>query len=105
MNLDDIVVPSITGAIGAFISWLVGRKKENVEVQGNAIDNVDKAVKMWQDTAEKMSKRVDELSDKVDALTQEVHSLRIENADLKLKLGIDESQPIKRKRNKPNQEI
>lgn len=106
MNLDDIIVPSITGAIGAFITWLVGRKKENVEVQGNAIDNVDKAVKLWQDTAEKMSQRVDELSAKVDALTQEVHSLRTENADLKLKLGLDgnESASTKKVRNtKPKQ--
>ncbi len=104
-NISDIIVPSLTAFFGAFVTWLFGRKKENVEVQGSAIDNVDKAVKMWQDTAEKMSQRVDELSDKVDALTKEVHSLRIENADLKLKLGIDESQPSKRKRNKPNQEI
>lgn len=104
-NISDIIVPSLTAFFGAFVTWLFGRKKENIEVQGSAIDNVDKAVKMWQDTAEKMSKRVDELSDKVDALTKEVHYLRIENADLKLKLGIDESQPIKRKRNKPNQEI
>lgn len=95
MNFDDIIVPSITGAIGAFITWIFGRKKENVEVQGSAIDNVDKAVKLWQDTAEKMSQRVDELSEKVDALTQEVHSLRTENADLKHKLGLDVIKKIK----------
>lgn len=95
MNLDDIIVPSITGAIGAFVSWIFGRKKEDVEVQGNAIDNVDKAVKLWQDTAEKMSQRVDELSEKVEALTKEVHSLRTENADLKHKLGLDIVEKIK----------
>jgi peptidoglycan hydrolase CwlO-like protein len=97
-DFDNIIIPSITGCIASFITWLIGRKKENVEVQSSAIDNVDKAVKMWQDTAEKMSQRVDELSDKVDNLTKEVHSLRIENADLKLKLGIDENHKSKRTR-------
>lgn len=102
MNFDDIIVPSITGAFGAFITWLFGRNKENVEVQGSAIDNVDKAVKLWQDTAEKMSQRVDELSIKVDALTKEVHSLRTENADLKHKLGLDENHKSKSSRVKPD---
>lgn len=105
MNLDEIIIPSATGAIASFITWLIGRKKENIEVQGSALDNVDKAVKMWQDTAEKMSQRVDELSEKVDALTQEVHSLRSENADLKLKLGLDENKPNRSKRVKVDKEV
>jgi len=98
MNFDDIIIPSITGAIGAFVSWLVGRKKENVEVQGSEITNTQEAIKIWRELAEDMSNKVKELSDKVDQLTQEVQSLRNENADLKLKLGLDENQPNKSKR-------
>lgn len=98
MSFDDIIVPSITGGIASFITWLVGRKKENIEVQGNALDNVDKAVKMWQDTAEKMSQRVDELSEKVDLLTKEVHSLRAENSDLKSKLDLDKLAKVRVKK-------
>ncbi len=102
MNLDDIIVPSITGAIGAFISWLVGRKKENVEVQGSEITNTQEAIKIWREMAQEMSDKVKELSDKVDALTQEVHSWRSENSDLKQKLGLDESKPNRSKRIKPD---
>lgn len=97
MGFDDIIVPSITGGIASFITWLIGRKKENIEVQGSALDNVDKAVKMWQDTAEKMSQRVDELSEKVDLLTKEVHSLRAENSDLKSKLDLDKLHKVRAK--------
>ncbi len=89
MNLDDILVPSITGAIASFVTWLIGRKKENVEVQGSEITNTQEAIKIWREMAEDMSNKVKELSDKVDALTQEVHSLRSENSDLKLKIGLD----------------
>ena len=98
MGFDDIIVPSITGGIASFVTYLVGRKKENIEVQGNALDNVDKAVKMWQDTAEKMSQRVDELSEKVELLTKEVHSLRAENSDLKSKLDLDKFAKVRVKK-------
>lgn len=104
-NLSDIVVPSLTAFFGAFVTWLFGRKKENVEVQGTEITNTQEAIKIWREMAQDMSDKVKELSDKVDALTQEVHNLRSENADLKNKLGLDESQPNKRKRTKPNQEL
>ena len=105
MNLDDIIVPSITGAIGAFVSWLVGRKKENVEVQGSEITNTQEAIKIWREMAEDMSNKVKDLSDKVDALTEEVHHLRKENADLKHKLGLDENQPNKSKRVKSDKGV
>ena len=104
-NISDIIVPSLTAFFGAFVTWLFGRKKENVEVQGTEITNTQEAIKIWREMAQDMSDKVKELSDKVDALTQEVHSLRSENADLKHKLGLDESKPNKPKRTKPNQEL
>jgi len=102
MNLDDIIVPSITGGIASFVTWLIGRKKENVEVQGSEITNTQEAIKIWREMAQEMSDKVKELGDKVDALTQEVHSLRSENTELKQKLGLDESKPNRSKRVKPD---
>lgn len=107
MNLDDIIVPSITGGIASFITWLIGRKKENVEVQGSEITNTQEAIKIWREMAQEMSDKVKELSDKVDALTQEVHSLRSENSDLKHKLGLEDgnepTSPKKIRNSKPKQ--
>jgi predicted RNase H-like nuclease (RuvC/YqgF family) len=102
MNWDEVILPSITGIIGAFVSWLVGRKKENVEVQGSEITNTQEAIKIWREMAQEMSDKVKELGEKVDALTQEVHSLRSENSELKSKLGLDESKPNRSKRVKPD---
>jgi gas vesicle protein len=92
MNFDDIIVPSLTGGIASFITWLIGRKKENVEVQSSEITNTQEAIKIWREMAEDMSNKVKDLSDKVDLLTQEVYNLRLENSDLKLKLGLDGNQ-------------
>lgn len=88
-SLPDWFTNILTATIASLATYFSTRQKEKVEIQGSALDNVDRAVKMWQDTAEKMSQRVDELSDKVDALTKEVHSLRTENSDLKVKLGLN----------------
>jgi peptidoglycan hydrolase CwlO-like protein len=104
-SFPEWLVNILTASIASLVTYFSTRKKENIEVQGSALDNVDKAVKLWQDTAERMSQRVDELSDKVDILTKEVQSLRVENADLKLKLGIsNENNKIKPKGNRPNKE-
>jgi gas vesicle protein len=102
MNLDDIIIPSVTGGVASFITWLIGRKKESVEVQGSEITNTQEAIKIWREMAQEMSDKVKELSDKVDALTQEVHSLRSENTDLKHKLGLDENYKSKPARAKSN---
>lgn len=105
MNYDDIFVPSVTGAITAFIGWLVGKRKENLDINASEIANTKEIIAMWKVTAQEMSDKVKELSDKVDALTGEVQSLRAENADLKLKLGLDENQPNKSRRSKIDKTI
>lgn len=105
MNLDDIIVPSVTGAFTAFIGWLVGKRKENLDINASEIANTKEIIAMWKVTAQEMSDKVKELSDKVDVLTTEVHHLRSENADLKIKLGLDEGKQDKPKRIRTIKEI
>lgn len=88
MNYDEIIIPSATGALGAFVSWIFGRKKENVEVQASEINNVQEAIKIWKDMAQELKEEVAELKEKVEQLTSEVHTLRAENITLRSKLGI-----------------
>jgi archaellum component FlaC len=88
MNYDDIIVPSVTGALGAFVSWLVGKKKENVEIQTSEISNVQEAIKIWKEMAQELKEEVAELKEKVETLTTEVHTLRSENISLRSKLGL-----------------
>ena len=87
------------------IGWLVGKRKENLDINASEIANTKEIIAMWKVTAQEMSDKVKELSDKVDVLTTEVHHLRSENADLKIKLGLDESKPNKPKRFKPDNPV
>jgi len=100
---EEIIVPAITGFFGALITWLFGRKKEGVEVQSTEITNVQEAIKIWREMANDLKAEVADLKDKVDSLTTEIHKLRSENVELRAKL--DESQPNKPKRTKPNKEV
>lgn len=84
MNYDEIIIPSATGALGAFVSWIFGRKKENVEVQASEINNVQEAIKIWKDMAQELKEEVAELKSKVEELSREIDALREENHQLKI---------------------
>jgi predicted RNase H-like nuclease (RuvC/YqgF family) len=100
---EEIIVPAITGFFGALVTWLFGRKKEGIEVQSTEITNVQEAIKIWREMATDLKAEVADLKIKVDSLTTEIHKLRSENVELRAKL--DESQPNKPKRTKPNKEV
>ena len=100
---DEVILPAITGFFGALVTWLFGRKKEGVEVQSTEITNVQEAIKIWREMATDLKAEVADLKEKVESLTNEIHSLRAENVELRTKL--DEHQPNKPKRTKPNKEV
>jgi hypothetical protein len=90
MNFDfeNVIFPTIISAITGIFGWLVGRKRENVEVDSNEIANTKEIIEMWKVTAKEMKEEVAELKVKIEALTTEVHTLRAENVELRTKLGI-----------------
>jgi predicted RNase H-like nuclease (RuvC/YqgF family) len=106
MDLNDILGQSVTGAIAAFIGWLVGRRKEQAEITTTELDQTTKAIEIWRQMAQEMSDKVKDLSDKIDILTAEVHSLKSENSNLRIKLGINDENPApKPKRSRSDQTI
>ena len=102
-NVDNIVNPftAIWTAIVGVIAFITGRKKEKVEVKGSELDNVDKAVKIWQDLAETMTNKVEKLTEQVELLTKENQELRMTISRLEDKLDqFDESNQSKPRRSK-----
>jgi hypothetical protein len=84
----DLILPSLFSAIAGLFGWLVGKRKENVEVDSNEIANTKEIIEMWKVTAKEMKEEVAELKEKIESLTTEVHKLRAENVDLRTKLGL-----------------
>jgi hypothetical protein len=87
-------VVKIVGSVGGggIIGYFVTRKKTNADAKGSELENVEHAIKIWRETAEKLSTRVDELSLKVEDLQKDLISVHRENKALKdylYKRGID----------------
>lgn len=89
----ETIITAVGGAGGGgFFGWFFTRKKTNAEAKGSELENVEQAIKIWRETAEKLSKRVDELSAEVDELRKDLISVHRENKQLKdylYKKGID----------------
>lgn len=109
MNFDfeNVIFPAFVSAFSAFFGWLVGKKKETVEIQGSEITNVQEAIKIWREMAVDMKAEVAELKEKIEILTTEVHTLRSENVELRQKLEgkPNENPKSRRKGTSPNKEI
>lgn len=102
-NVDNIVNPftAIWTAIVGVVAFITGRKREKVEVKGSELDNVDKAVKIWQDLAETMTNKVEKLTEQVELLTKENQELRLTISRLEDKLDqFDENNQSKPRRSK-----
>ncbi len=87
-------VVKIVGSIGGggIIGYFVTRKKTNAEAKGSELENVEHAIKIWRETAEKLSARVDDLSQEIDDLRADLVTVHRENKQLKdylYKRGID----------------
>ena len=103
LNVDDVVNPftAIWTAIVGVVAFVTGRKREKVEVKGSELDNVDKAVRIWQELAETMTNKVEKLTEQVELLTKENQELRLTISRLEDKLDqFDESNQNKPRRNK-----
>ena len=77
---------------GGFFGWFFTRKKSNAEAKGSELENVEQAIKIWRETAEKLSARVDELSKEVEELRNDLITVHRENKYLKdylIKQGVD----------------
>ena len=87
-------VVKIVGSVGGggIIGYFVTRKKTNADANGSELENVEHAIKIWRETAEKLSARVDELSKEIDEMRLDLLTVHRENKALKdylYKRGID----------------
>ena len=94
-NWYELILPTLTAFFASAITWLFGKKKEEIDVQSTEITNVQEAIKIWREMANDMKQEVAELKIKVETLTTEIHNLRTENIELRTKLDEDKPKRIR----------
>jgi peptidoglycan hydrolase CwlO-like protein len=83
METREAIIGIVSSSITAFISWIVGKRKENADISTIQLENSQRVIDMVTQMNEKLEAKVDQLSKKVDELTVEIENLREENHKLK----------------------
>lgn len=73
----------VSGAISAFVSYLVTRKKYESEVQTNDINNMSQSLDFWVKTSENQKQELEQLHEKCAKLQERNDQLERDIAELK----------------------
>lgn len=75
-----VVIPSIVTAV---LGWFVGRKRENVDLCGERLDNLEKSIGVYNKIIDDMSIKIDALKKEITKLETKIQDLMTENKKLK----------------------
>lgn len=85
----DIITPLITGIISAWGGWFFARKKYDAEVDNQKLENIDKAVQVYQKLLDDVNERLGESLEKNKKLETEVLELRNHVFELTMNICLD----------------
>jgi chromosome segregation ATPase len=89
--LDTTIITVLVSGLTGIMGWFAAQKKNLAEAKGKELDNVEKAVEIWRNSAE-------ELSNQLRTYNQELLNTRNEN--MKLQAEIDKLLEINKKQRK-----
>lgn len=70
---------TLASAGASFVTWVFTRRKQTAEAEGSELDNVEKAVAIWRQTAEDLHKEINELRQQITDLRRQIDELQSEN--------------------------
>ena len=77
--IEQIILTIVTTAVGYF----VGYKKNQNEIEGGRLDNLEKSIKVYQTIIDDLSNKIEELTAHIVRLEATIDSLKQENKRLK----------------------
>ncbi len=72
-----------TTLIVSVVTYLLGSRKRDVDIENTKLDNLEKSLKIYQTMINDMSTKIVELTDKIDLLEGHIEKLMEENKKLK----------------------
>ena len=82
--IEQIILAIVTTGIGYF----AGYKKNQNEIEGGRLDNLEKSIRVYQIMIDDLSKKVEELTTHIVKLEATIDSLKKENNKLKRHTGL-----------------
>lgn len=81
--MTELLIPGIVSIMTGVIGFVFGRRKNVAQARCLELDSVDKAVKIWRETAENMANKVKELEERINQLQCENNQLKDDIITLK----------------------
>ena len=83
----ELILTYIVGPIvTAILAFWVGRKKQASEVRSSELDNVEKAVAIWRQSAEQLTLKLNERDTMVDELKKQLDEIQSQDNKLLIKI-------------------
>lgn len=79
----DIVFTFLTSTITGLITYFLGKKKANAEIENTLLSNLEKSVSIYQIIIDDLREQVVDMNKKINELETKVDELLKENSELK----------------------
>jgi len=88
--MKDILIIVIPSIISAIIGWIVGFRKQNIDLCGQRLDELEKSLIVYNNIIRDMSDKISNLKDEVKSLEEKIIKLMDENKKLRRQKTINE---------------
>lgn len=82
--IQEIIIAVVTATIG----YVIGFKKNQNDIEGGRLDNLEKSIRVYQIMIDDLSKKVEELTGHIVKLEATIDALKKENNTLKRHTGL-----------------
>ena len=86
--MKDILITVIVPIISAFIGWVLGYRKQNIDLCSDRLDELEKSINVYNKIINDMSGKIDGLRKEITRLEIQIQDLMKENKQLKNKNSI-----------------
>jgi len=86
--MKDVLLQIFLAAGTSIIGYIVGYRKQNVDLQSSRLDSLEKSINVYNVIIEDMAKKIESLTAEVAGLEKRIEELMAENKQLKKKNSI-----------------
>jgi len=81
--MKDILITVIVPIISAFTGWVLGYRKQNIDLCSDRLDELEKSINVYNKIISDMSAKIDGLRKEITRLETQINALMTENKKLK----------------------
>ncbi len=85
--MKELIITSVFSAITGLVGWFAGRRKSKAQTRTIEIENVERAVKIWQELAESYAMKLMDVQNDIDRVNADNRLLRVEVDELRKKVA------------------